>query len=99
MAHHHRADRIDVAGHDMSAEAVGEAQRALEVHLVALAQLAEGRPRERLLAHVRDERAADELHDRQTRAVDRDRIADRHVTPELRRVDLESHAPRHARRG
>ena len=51
---------------------------------------------ERLLAHVGDERAADEVGDGQARAVHGDGVAERHVAAELGRVDLELRTARDA---
>src|SRR5450759_4056925 len=77
---------------EVPAEAVGHAQRALEVHRRALREPAERGAVERLGAHVDEERPADEARDSKACPVHGYGIADGHVPAEVRRVHLQTHA-------
>ena len=91
MTHDETTDTVDVPGHEVAAHAVGHPQRTLEVDLGPLLQIAQRGRVGGLLRHVGQEGPADELDHGKARAIDGDRVADRHVAAELRRVDLDAH--------
>ena len=69
----HRADAVDVPGHQVAPQPVGEAQRHLHVDVADAIEA--GRAGERRRRHVERERRAVDLDDRQAAAVDRDAVA------------------------
>jgi hypothetical protein len=81
------AGRVDVALHEVSVEAVADAQRQLEVHLLTRGEGAEVGAVERLLHHVCLEAVAVDLDRRQADAVDGDRVAAFQLTREWRLND------------
>src|SRR5579875_2799898 len=73
----HGAGAVHVALHEVAAEPVGEADRALQVDRRARGERAERRPGQRLLGDVRGERsrgAAEDAGHGQAHAADRDRL-------------------------
>src|SRR4051794_30609773 len=72
----HNAEAVDVALHDVTAQAVGGAQRQLEVDRRARLHFAERRPAQRLVHHIGAEELPPAHADRgQAHAVDRHRVA------------------------
>ena len=87
-----RADRVDVALHEVPAEAVLQADGALEVDGVARRERADARAVEGLGDRVGGEPTLTQLDDGEATTVHRDRRADRGVVEHVGRLDLDAHA-------
>ncbi len=90
-AHHRHA--VDVALDEVTAETIGGAQRQLEVHVRALADLGQRGAPQRLVHDVGGERAVDDLRRGQADAVDGHRVAELQLVGK-RSLYVQTHAVR-----
>ncbi len=84
------ADGVDVAEHEMSAEAIAERHRSLEVDDVSRHEATDHRAGQRLAADVGRPPPVADLDDGEAAAVDRDRGADRGIVEHGRGRDHEA---------
>src|SRR5690606_9838054 len=88
---HHFADAVDMAGHEMAAEPIGQGHRLLEIDLAGRIQA--DRKAEALARDIHIEAVVGQRDDRHAGALDGDRVADADVRKvERAGLDLQAHA-------